>query len=86
LSTSSGALTGGCPKIDRSPPPPAMTAGSVMIDWFIYIYLFRFVWVMLPECPQLRAAGEILPEFGPSHLFLRERRVEVSKKVLKFER
>jgi hypothetical protein len=37
-SNSSGALTSSCPKIKLSPPFPAISAASVVILLFIYIY------------------------------------------------
>jgi hypothetical protein len=52
-SNGSGALTSTCPKINLSPPSPAISAGIVL---FIYIYFVH-------------------------HLILRERLVEVPKKV-----
>jgi hypothetical protein len=59
-SDGSGALTSSCPKINLSPPSPAISAESVVIVLFIYIYLFLFVWVVVVGGPQLRAPEEIL--------------------------
>jgi hypothetical protein len=80
-SDGSGALTSSCHKINPSPLSSATLAGSVVIVLFIYIYLFPFVSVVVAGAPQLRAPEEILLGIAwrISHLFLRERRVEVPK-------
>jgi hypothetical protein len=56
-----------------------------VIVLFIYIYLFPFVWVVVAGAPQLRAPEEILLGIAwrISHLFLRERPVEVPKNFKK---
>jgi hypothetical protein len=55
-SNSSGALTSSCPRVKLSPPFPAISAASVVIALFIYIYFVHHL--ILRE-----RRGEVLKTF-----------------------